>query len=62
MALVTLREITKYAIPEKYAVAAVTVFDPMFAGGSSVCSGGYEDTDYYDVWKYKGGEPAGLLS
>lgn len=33
MALVTLREITKYAIPEKYAVAAVTVFDPMFAEG-----------------------------
>lgn len=33
MSLVSLTEITKYAIPEKYAVAAVTVFDPMFAEG-----------------------------
>lgn len=39
MALVTLREITKYAIPEKYAVAAVTVFDPMFAEGV-LCAAG----------------------
>lgn len=33
MSLVTLKEITKYAVKEKYAVAAVTVFDPMFAEG-----------------------------
>lgn len=33
MGLVSLKEITKYAIKEKYAVAAVTVFDPMFAEG-----------------------------
>lgn len=33
MPLVTMREITKYAIDEKYAVAAVAVFDPMFAEG-----------------------------
>lgn len=33
MSLVTMREITKYAIKERYAIAAVTVFDPMFAEG-----------------------------
>lgn len=33
MPLVTMKEITKYAIDEKYAVAAVAVFDPMFAEG-----------------------------
>lgn len=33
MSLVTLKEITKYGIKENYAVAAVTVFDPMFAEG-----------------------------
>ena len=33
MSLVSLKEITKYGIEERYAVAAVTVFDPMFAEG-----------------------------
>ncbi len=33
MSLVTLKEITKYSLKENYAVAAVTVFDTVFAEG-----------------------------